>query len=139
MANAIPDEPEQQPFKPEEYYMRLKIKEFRGKDEVKKLTFKDLMSNQIRLHHPVAYRQLVDWPALERWPDPNYFNEKAGDHVILAHNYLAVDPFKNFIGPEIMSNQVGRYMTVHEFMDYYHAKFNDEGLKNVLDATNLWY
>ena len=56
---------------------------------------------------------------------------------MLAINYLALDPFRAFGGASVFNNQRGRFVTFRQFMDKYHAKFFDEGLENVLDATNL--
>lgn len=55
------------------------------------------------------------------------------------HNYLSEDPFKNFVGGHVFTNQKGKIVTFSKFWNKYIDKFSDKNLKDPKDAINIIY
>ena len=122
---------------PQDYFMTLQPLIYEGKEEAK-VSLKEFMSTNIRLHLPSIYRNLVtDWPALNHWNELSYLRDTVGYQLVLAYNYLA--EHRDFAGTAILNNQVAHPMTINSFLDLYLYKFYDTMLRSVLDATNLFF
>ena len=85
---------------------------------------------------PSLFIQLVsDWPAIEKWKNPNYLMNQIQNNYIEVHNYLSEDPFRNFV----FTNQKGKIVTFSKFWNKYIEKFSDKNLRDPQDAINIVY
>ena len=123
----------------DEYFLGLEPIVYESRQAAAEVTLKQFMTNNVRMHVPAVYKQLVDdWPALELWQRPTYLTKEVGDTIITAYNYLADEPYKAFAGEGVYSQQAPLKTTYARFMEAYIGKFFDKKLRNPLDTTNLF-
>lgn len=95
------------------------------------------MTKNVRFHLPSVYKELVDWPAIEKW-NRKFLLEHVGNNVVIGYDYLGEGPNKPFAGRTIFKNQKGIPMPINSFMDRLLKKFFNSKLSNPLDKTNLF-
>jgi len=78
---------------------------YQNKEEVAEVKFFDFMYNHIRKYKPAHYKGLVsDWPALNKWDDPNYISFLLGNELVDGIHYKTGHPFRNFAGGHVFTN-----------------------------------
>ena len=89
------------------------------------------MTINIRLHVPSLFLKLAsEWTAIQKWNNPDYLINQIQNNFFEVHNYLSEDPFKNFAGGHVFTNQKGKIVTFFKFWKKYNEKFTDKNLRD---------